>query len=401
MALEEQIQTNAASLQGTAEMKEQVSKISGDIAGMVDQLKTLQEAAQAATARQDEFEAHYGQLPDMAKGRGLVQTIAKQAVEQFDPGLMQFKNGLNVYKAVYTGSLLKSTITNATTGAGAAGALVRPFFMDEVIEIAKPQLTVLELLNRVPVTSDHVEYEEQSVAPTEAGPQENQGDIKEESDMRWVDREVLIRTYAHFIRASTQVLADAPRLENLINTDMRFYLRNNVEVDALYGTGTAGQLNGLTPNVTAFNTALLTTMGITGVQNLDRIRAAIVQVQQNNYMPTGILMNPLDWGTIEVLKDSQFAYLFAFPQNAAVPRLWGLPVIVSTNLQNGDVLVGNFRMGAYWFDREMVTLAYALEDVDNFVRNRVTIKAEVRLAIGIVRPLAIVYLQLPTAGSGS
>ncbi|NNC10134.1 phage major capsid protein, partial [Corallococcus exiguus] len=82
------------------------------------------------------------------------------------------------------------------------------------------------------------------------------------------------------------------------------------------------------------------------------------------------------------------------------PTLWGLPVIDTTAVEEGEFLVGNFQMAAMLWDREDAVVDISTEDRDNFVKNMVTIRAEERLALEVSRPEALIYGDFDDALSG-
>ena len=64
------------------------------------------------------------------------------------------------------------------------------------------------------------------------------------------------------------------------------------------------------------------------------------------------------------------------------PRLFGLPVVLTTAMLVDKFLVGNFRAAATIYDRWTARVEVATEHADFFVRNLVAILAEERLALG-------------------
>ena len=60
-------------------------------------------------------------------------------------------------------------------------------------------------------------------------------------------------------------------------------------------------------------------------------------------------------------------------------------------MPEGEFLVGAFGLAAQIFDREEASVMISSEDQDNFVKNKVTILAEERLALAVKRPQALVH----------
>ncbi len=260
--------------------------------------------------------------------------------------------------------------------------------------IAEPErvLRMRDVIAGGRTTSNLVEYAKENVFTNNAGPQvgnspeEFENVTKPESGITFTLATAAVTTLAHWIPASKQVLADSPMLETYINTRMMYGLKLKEDTQILLGTGANGELDGLYTNRTAYSS----TSPITYSTKLDVLRDAMTQTQTSEYMPTAIILNPTDWGDIELSKDSQGRYLFANPQTAAAPRLWGLPVVISNSMAAGTFLVGAFDMAAQLWDREDASIEVSRENSDNFVKNMVTILAEERLAITIYRPLGLV-----------
>lgn len=218
--------------------------------------------------------------------------------------------------------------------------------------------------------------------------------LKPESNMT-VDMEAAqVRTIAHWIAASKQVMDDTPMLESLIDTQLLNGLALVEDAQLLLGDGTGQNLHGILPQATAFNAAGIPTGSTSFV---DRIRWAKLQARKAFLPADGIVLNPEDWAKIEMLKDAQDRYLFSAFTSGAEQRLWGLRVVESDAIAAGTFLVGAFATGAQIWDREDANVEVSYEDRDNFVRNALTIRAEERLALTVYRPNAFITGALAAA----
>ncbi len=222
-----------------------------------------------------------------------------------------------------------------------------------------------------------------SAAPTA------EGALKPLSDITFEEVVTPVQKIAHRFRASMEILDDAPMLRSYIDGRGRYGLNLVEEAQLLTGNGTAPNLHGLLPQATAYDATTIT--GYTPATMVDDIRVAKLQVRQALYPASGIVLNPQDWAEIELLKDTQGSYLYSSVTTGAVPRLWGLPVVLSDSITAGDFLVGAFSLGAQIWDRMGMTVMASTEDGDNFSENMVTILFEKRLALEVSRPEAFVY----------
>lgn len=262
-----------------------------------------------------------------------------------------------------------------------------------VIEEPLRPLTIRALLDRGTTESNLIEWVRELLFTNNADVV-SEGTLKPESNITYERVDVPVRTIAHWIRASKQVLADFKVLQTLINGRLLQGLKIKEEDEILYGDGTGEHLFGLVPQATDYNTAL----NRANDTMIDTIRHAILQVRLAFYPASGIVTSPTDWHNIELTKDNENRYLMASPTARTPPMLWGLPVVESDGMSVGDFLVGAFRLAATLFDREQAAILVSNEDQDNFVKNLVTILCEERLALAVTRPRSFVFGAYP-AGS--
>ncbi|CUW44445.1 hypothetical protein B3286c1_1777 [Brucella vulpis] len=114
----------------------------------------------------------------------------------------------------------------------------------------------------------------------------------------------------------------------------------------------------------------------------------------------GHVLSPIDWTSIELLKDTQGRYIIGNPQGTIAPTLWGLPVVTTQAMAAGKFLTGAFKLGAQIFDRWQARVEVATENEDDFIKNLVTILAEERLALAVYRPEAFIYGDVNEASGG-
>lgn len=289
--------------------------------------------------------------------------------------------------ALPKGSLqTKAAIVNAT---GQNQPLVAADRQAGIFMPAQRRLTIRDLIPVVPTDSNLIEYVKETGFTNNAGPQYSatgpayENVAKAESALAFSLSTAPVVTIAHWIPASKQVLADSRQLQDYIGNRLRYGLALEEEREILNGDGTAGKLSGLMANATAF------LAGVSGDTKADTLRRVKGALAVNEYSATGIVINPLDWERIELLKDSEGRYLFANPQNEAQPRMWGIPVVATNSIAEDNFLMGDFGMAARLFDREDAHLEIGPQHADFFIKNMVALLAEERVALAVMMPAAL------------
>lgn len=276
---------------------------------------------------------------------------------------------------------------------GSGGAGIWSERLPGVVEEPLRPLSIRDLLDVGTTSSNLIEWIKELLF-TNSADVVSEGAQKPESNITYEREDVPVRTIAHWIHATRQVLSDFPQLQTLINGRLTYGLKIVEENQILLGDGTGENILGLIPQATAYNNGL----NRANDTFIDVIRHAILQVRLSFYPATGIVLTPTDWHNIELTKDNENRYLMANPAGNLPAMLWGRPVVESDAMPNDQFLVGAFRLAATLFDREQATIAVSTEDRDNFIKNMVTILVEERLALAVARPAAFVHGSFP-AGS--
>jgi len=261
-------------------------------------------------------------------------------------------------------------------------------------------LTLLDILNRRPTTSNLIEFVRQTTRTNNAGVQgagsspsgQHDGQPYGQSNIAFTLYQAPVRTLGTWIPASRQILADAAQLQGRVDGELRYMLGIKREDQLLNGDGSGGNIDGLINQASAF------TGGVTNATALDTILRSFLQLTLAYYQADAVVLNPTDWHNVVMLKDTQGRYLFADPQSGARPALWGRPVAQCFSLATGKFLSGNFAMGATVWDRQDASVRIAEQHDDFAVRGMVAIVADERLALEVSHPGAFVYGNVSHAG---
>lgn len=260
-------------------------------------------------------------------------------------------------------------------------------------------LTLESLLTTLPTTSNAVDYVRES-AFTNLAAETAEGGQRPESSITTSMVTEPVGTIAHFLKISKQLAADNAALAAYINTRMIYGVNLRVENQIISGNGTQPNISGFTKsgNFTAhgYTAASLTALGLLN-NRFDLIGKMIGDSQAGDYPADAIVLNPTDWWTMRLAKDSQNRYLLGDPGSDVPPSLFGLPVVASNAVTADNVLVGALRLAATFYNRAGVTIEMSGSDTDNFQKGLITIGAERRCMLAVERPAAIRYGDLTPA----
>lgn len=368
-----------AAQKNTAELFEAQRKQIGETGEVSKQLTAdlakVQEEMKAASQRMFDLEqkaAGFG--GDLEAKKGFAEDVAEKAMAGWD--------GKSTTVAVKSFAFANKALGS---GAGSAGALVVPDRLPGIMMPGLRRLTIRQLMAQGRTGSNSIEYVRENVFTNSAAPVA-EGTLKPESQLTFTKETANVRTIAHWIQASRQIMDDAQMLESYVNNRLMYGLALKEEEQLLSGDGTGDNLLGVNAVASAYDTGL----DVVGDTRADKLAHAIFQVTESEFEASGVVLNPRDWHKIALLKDENGNYIFGGPQAFASNVIWGLPVVPTKAQAVGTFTTGAFDMASQVWDRMDASVEISREDRDNFVKNMLTILCEERLALTHYRPSAII-----------
>jgi HK97 family phage major capsid protein len=210
-----------------------------------------------------------------------------------------------------------------------------------------------------------------------------------------------IFTVAVTIKVSKQSFMDVPLLNPWL--DVRLSYSCNLREESVFLNGDAtSNTQGLLQVAPAFS--YTPTASDNG---MDVVARAIGQLMAQGYAVDGVVLNPNDYTAMRLLKSTIGSYIFmgsggTGPDDEniweATPLIWQVPLVLSPVMPQGTFLVGAFAQAAQIFSREVLNVQIAFQNEDDFVRNLIALRAELRSGLAIPVPAGLLQGTLP-AGS--
>jgi len=254
------------------------------------------------------------------------------------------------------------------------------------LDPAQAPLTLVDVLPSTPVTSDSYEFV-QITRVNNAGVQQNEGNQKPETEFDANLETAKIATVAHWTQASRQVLADNAQLSAMLSRVLSIDVVAKYEGLLLNGNGTTDKIHGLVPQATPF--------AHTKVHKPDRVSECLAAMWAAGYVGSVVIMNPFDWSDFETERadTGNGQYVAGGWANPAAPTVWRTPVARAAGLAQGSALVVDTRF-VTMLDRQQVSTAVSAEDRDNFIKNLITMLAEMRGGLAVYNTDAVQLVDL-------
>lgn len=264
-------------------------------------------------------------------------------------------------------------------------------------------LTLLDLIPTGTTDSNIIQYVQVAALPGYAAETAELA-AKPQEGITFVDATAPVRTIAGYAKMARQALDDMAGLATLINTLIPWDVRRRLMNQMLFGDGTGQNLLGLA-NVAGIGAPA----SVAGDNVADGLLRAATTIVLSDGDPSFVALNPLTWLSILTTKATTNQYVFGDAQDLvagpdlgnaqAVPgrgnSIWGLQVVQNRLVPAavGGPIVGD-PIGAALLVREGVNIKTSDADQDDFIKNRVTILGETRVAFPVWRPTAFAKAPL-------
>ena len=218
-----------------------------------------------------------------------------------------------------------------------------------------------------------------------------------ESALAMTERTEEIRKIGVSIPVTEELLADVTAVQGYLDSRLRTMLNLRLDDVLIGGSGSGVNIRGIL-NKTGINTFDYSAYS-GNLKRIGQIYQAITEIRKDAFVePDAIIMHPSDWYDIvtevnAVTTSGSLNPLFmgaGMFNGAPQASIWGVPVVPTTATSAGVAIVGNFGGGvsAHLITRQGIDVAMSDSHSDFFTKDKVMMKASLRLGFAIYRPAA-------------
>ncbi len=256
--------------------------------------------------------------------------------------------------------------------------------------------SVIDLFDTIQTDQYQYKYLEESTF-TNNGAEVAEGSAFGESALAFTEKTEEIRKFGVSIPVTEELLADVSAVQGYLDSRLRTMLELRLSDVLIGGSGVAPIIKGVL-NVTGINSFNYSSYS-GSLKRIGQIYEAITEIRKDAFMePDAILMHPSDWNDVvtetnAVTTSGALQPLFmgaGMMSGAPTASIWGVPVVANTAISAGDVLVGRFGGGeaCHVVSRRGIEVAISDSHDDFFTKDKVMMKASMRLGFPVYRPTA-------------
>lgn len=351
-----------------------------DLAKQLEDAKSMDDIYQKNAQALREGNRPAAQLPMNNSGtapepRKQMKSLGELFVESDAYKNRQRKRDINVQLPDFDYLAMKTLME---TGAGFAPQSIRT---GRIVEYAHRRPVVADLIPQTPTDQAAVVYMEETTFTNNAATR-SEGGQAGESALAYTERSKTVREIAHFLPVTEIQIEDAPVVEGVINNRLLTMLDLVEETQLLTGDDNA-------PNLGGFLTIVTQAQAKGADPTPDAIYKGMTKVRATGFAePSAVVIHPNDWQDIRLLRTTDGIYIWGNPSEAGPERIWGLPAVITTAETENTALLGDFQLYSEIFRRRGANIKVSDSHSDYFIKGKLAIRADKRLALAIYRATA-------------
>lgn len=223
--------------------------------------------------------------------------------------------------------------TLMSTSAGYAPQITRT---GEIIPYASKPPQVIDYLRILPTDQNAVTFMEQTTRTSGAAAKAEATALAESTEA-FTLRTFTCQRIGTFLNVTEEQMEDAPEVKAFLNYDLPLMVRQELDRNVTVGSGTSPEPLGI------YNGSAVQTQARGSDPAFDAILKAIVKV--GNTAGTSwsqadvVAMHSTDWQFLALTRTADGLYILGNPNDMAVRRVWGLPIVLCNALTATNALV--------------------------------------------------------------
>lgn len=359
----------------TPEKLAKVRAMEADLEKSWDEIDAQMKAEDSARKLEERAKAPVDRLPHADPARKESKTLSQMIFgspeyKSFIEGGLRGKSA--EWSIHFPGYGLREIKALFETGAGWAPESVR---LPGFVEKATTPPEVIDIIPSGRTSQAAVVYMEETTR-THAAAEKAEGVAFAESTFAMTQRSLTVRKVTDSVPVTDEQLEDVAQAESYLGERLRFGVRQRLSSQCLLGDNVAPNLKGIA------NFTGLQTQAKGADPTPDAIFKAMTKVRiTGRAVPTHVILHPNDWEPIRLLRTADGVYIWGNPSEAGPERLWGLPVIQTSEQTENTGIVGSFL--APWimlFERSGIDVQVGYINTQ-FTEGERTIRASMRAAL--------------------
>ena len=370
----------------TPEAKEKIKGLNTELAGLIDAENLERTKAKNEKAMEQEvYASEEPQAGPSTVGEAFVNSDAYKGYKE--DGVKGVDSTVKFSPAYGE----KATLGAGLTASFPPEVLRQPGILESAL---RDPDAVIGLFDQIETSQNSFAYMEETTF-TNAAAEQSEEATTAEAELDFTEQTAPIRKVGVFLPVTEELLADVNGIQGYVNSRLGTMMKLRLDNQLLSGDGSAPNMEGVLTKsgINTFDYAL-PYAGELG--KIGQIYQAITEIRKDAFVePDAIIMHPSDWYDIVTSvtevdtsgsKNPLFVVAGGFGTDAA-PRIWGLPVVASTAISAGTVLVGKFGGGeaAHVVMRSGLDLAVSDSHSDFFLKGKLAIRATMRVGLAVYR----------------